>query len=168
MELLVMVLSETTIPAEFLPPKVPSGVRSGTFAGHPAMPRKDDASACSAKPLGPEPLVSKGLRLQLHFWDRNPFSKPAIPPMHCSLTARTDARIRLTVVGADTHFLPTAIAPQFGRGPVSGAAWTARPRHHRRAGHWVRSGWKFTSPPGYARLFVGVAARHWFDRQPGP
>src|ERR1022692_805275 len=71
MELLVMVLSETTIPAEFLPPKVPSGVRSGTFAGHPAMPRKDDASACSAKPLGPEPLVSKGLQLQLHFWDRN-------------------------------------------------------------------------------------------------
>src|ERR1017187_9781588 len=39
--------------------------------GHPAMPRKDDASACSAKPLGPEPLVSKGLQLQLHFWDRN-------------------------------------------------------------------------------------------------
>src|ERR1022692_3609356 len=73
MELLVMVLSETTIPAEFLPPKVPSGVRSGTFAGHPAMPRKDDASACSAKPLGPEPLVSKGLQLQLHFWDRNRF-----------------------------------------------------------------------------------------------
>src|ERR1039458_8533233 len=36
------------------------------------MPRKDDASACSAKPLGPEPLVSKGLQLQLHLWDRNP------------------------------------------------------------------------------------------------
>src|ERR1039457_1750466 len=57
--------------------RVPSGVRSGTFAGHPAMPRKDDASACSAKPLGPEPLVSKGLQLQLHFWDRNPFYNDA-------------------------------------------------------------------------------------------
>src|ERR1022692_2578080 len=40
------------------------------------MPRKDDASACSAKPLGPEPLVSKGLQLQLHFWDRNRISRP--------------------------------------------------------------------------------------------
>src|ERR1022692_2154279 len=84
MELLVMVLSETTIPAEFLPPKVPSGVRSGTFAGHPAMPRKDDASACSAKPLGPEPLVSKGLQLQLHFWDRNLKNVPMLTSLRMS------------------------------------------------------------------------------------
>src|ERR1019366_7056289 len=48
--------------------------------GHPAMPRKDDASACSAKPLGPEPLVSKGLQLQLHFWDRNPLYYEQIAP----------------------------------------------------------------------------------------
>src|ERR1022692_2172020 len=39
--------------------------------GHPSMPRNDDASACSAKPLGPEPLVSKGLQLQFHYCDRN-------------------------------------------------------------------------------------------------
>jgi hypothetical protein len=37
----------------------------------PSHAPKDDASACSAKPLGPEPLVSKGLQLQLHFWDRS-------------------------------------------------------------------------------------------------
>src|ERR1039457_6043880 len=48
--------------------------------GHPAMPRKDDASACSVKPLGPEPLVSKGLQLQLHFWDRNPLYYEQIAP----------------------------------------------------------------------------------------
>src|ERR1039457_5033952 len=37
----------------------------------PSHAPEEDASACSAKPLGPEPLVSKGLQLQLHFWDRS-------------------------------------------------------------------------------------------------
>ena len=49
-------------------------VASGVVpSANPAMPRKDNESACSAEPLGPEPTVSKGLQLQLHFWDRNRF-----------------------------------------------------------------------------------------------
>src|ERR1017187_4042769 len=72
------------------------------------MPRKDDASACSAKPLGPEPLVSKGLQLQLHFWDRNQWLEGPRGAMIWSLKNFMNKRSAEWMV-AVTAYLPTGI-----------------------------------------------------------
>jgi hypothetical protein len=54
----------TAIPSSQVPNDIPF-VPSPRPAS--AMPRKNDKSACSAEPLGPEPIVSKGLQLQFTF-----------------------------------------------------------------------------------------------------
>src|SRR5713101_4419693 len=107
-------------------------------------------------------------------WERrrpDPFHRAfpgfTIPPKHHASGTGTGARFHFSVVGADTRFLPTATAPRFGRGTVSGAARTA-PSHHRRTGHRVRSRRKPTSPSGHPRLFVPPAARDRFDQPSRP
>jgi hypothetical protein len=76
-----------------------------------------------------------------------------IPPKHRASGTGTGARFHFSIVGAKGCVLPTATAPLFGRGTVSGAARTA-PSHHRRTRHRLRSRRKPTSPSSHPRLFI--------------
>ena len=56
---------------QFPPPKVPNGIRSCAFTAHSRMPQRDDNRFAPAELPWLELLASKGLQLQLHFWERS-------------------------------------------------------------------------------------------------